>query len=772
VPIRRSWRLLPFICVLISIGSLQTTKAGPIPLPRAGPRFLSSAIVGRPATTERAVFWNEVQRLRSVIRGYDLETDAAFLALAREGTILDLAASGTRIAWVERDTATGRTGIFGYDLAAHSAFSIVSFAGDSVFSEIALDRDTLYYTDATLDHRGLFARDLTRGGERLVSSAGMRPVARDGALLWSESRPTSTPGRAIWALHVRTADGRHDDTVLDEREAGYLGLSGYDLSGDVVVWAFAASSGDPRVHVHHMSAGATAVLASRPAGPPFVRSSTVVWAEVDSAPSQAATWRVQAYDLHTHVQSFAVEASGAATGVWGIAGHDRIVLVVAGDTAQSTQELYLGDLRAPPARFVPRPTTAAVATGCDPAVPSTCGQVQSNRDILSDAGGPWRAKGVQFMLPQFGINAKTFRTENYTSAGADGSLDYWLDKAQGYLRANVLRIFVDLPYRRDDGTLAIPTDYATLFDFASRANVRSMRLALSLHNSADWAMTGDRADWIGGLLDYFAARGSLATIAYLSADNEINNHCGRAGRDCFDSDGEYDAQSYIDGAIEWAALFRAVVKNRAPQMQLTVGVSTEMADVDATRGAFNFFRADSAGRTLASQVDFLAPHNYSGGAAGIVDDLRYVGYSGPVVLEEFGYPTDPYPRSATWTEGHPGCRVDPNQAACVLTAPFFVEENIRALRTKSYAGAVAWMIADMREKDTSSACEDPQKPFDLWTGLFAIDGTYCEGGTYSRALGQPKATAVRICAYYTDELALCEPGVQPRRKTYLPFIGS
>jgi hypothetical protein len=389
---------------------------------------------------------------------------------------------------------------------------------------------------------------------------------------------------------------------------------------------------------------------------------------------------------------------------------------------------------------------------------------------LRDASGPWHAKGVQFILPQFGINAKTFRTENYAAARADGSLDFWLNKAQAYLRANVLRIFVDLPYRRADGTLATPTDYATLFDFAARANARGMRLAISLHNSADWTMTGDRSRWIAGLLDYFGARGGLPMIAYLSADNEINNHCGRGGVDCFDSDGQHNAQAYIDGAIQWVAQVRAVVKLHAPSMVLTVGVSTEMVDVDGARGAFNFFRADSGGRALASQVDFLAPHNYGGGAVGILDDLRYVGYGGPVVLEEFGYPSDPHPRSRYWTEGPPVCRVEPEQPACALTAPYFVEENIRALRLKSYAGGVAWMIADMREKDTESACDDPGKPFDLWTGLFAIGGTYCDGGTYSRGWGQPKATAVRVCAYYAGDLALCEPGVRPKRRLFFPFV--
>jgi len=770
--VHQSWILLVlFIYPLITAGLPYATIASPIAPPHNGPQLLSRALVGRPVATERAVFWNEVQDGSTVIRGYDIRADMPFLTLVRSGAILDLAAGGMRLAWVERDAASGKTSIFGYDMAVHSAFPIVSFAGHPEFSEIALDGDTLYYTDVALGHQGLFARSLTDGGERLVSPAGRHPLARDGILLWSESRPASTWGRAIWSLHLRTAGGRHGDTVLDEREASYLGLSGYDVSGDLVVWAFAASSGDSRLRVHRLSSGATAVLASQPAGAPFVRGDTVAWAESEAGPGRATAWRVQAYDLSAHTPSFAAKAS-APTSVWGIAGGDRIVLAVARDPAQSAHELYLGELRAPPARFAPLlAPAAAVPAGCDPAAPSTCGQVQSNATMLYDRGGPWRAQGVQFILPQFGINAKTFRTENYAAARADGSLDYWLEKAQGYLRANLLRIFVDLPYRRENGALVVPTDYATLFDFASRANARGMRVAISLHNSADWTLTGDQADWIGGLLDYFAARGGLPALAYLSADNEINNHCSRGGRDCFDSDSEYNARSYIDGAIEWVAQFRAAVKSHAPQVLVTVGISTEMVDLDATRGAFNFFRADSAGRTLASQMDFLAPHNYSGGAAGVVADLRYAGYTGPVLLEEFGYPSDPYPRSSTWTEGQPGCRIDPDLPACALTAPFFVEQNLRALRTASYAGGVAWMIADMREKDASSACSDPRKPFDLWTGLFAIGGTYCEGGTYSRAWGQPKATAVRVCAYYTGELAPCEPSARPKRATYLPLVG-
>jgi hypothetical protein len=381
-------------------------------------------------------------------------------------------------------------------------------------------------------------------------------------------------------------------------------------------------------------------------------------------------------------------------------------------------------------------------------------------------------RGVQFFLPQYGINGKTLRDDNYAAARADGSLTYWLERAQGYLHANMLRVFVDLPSTIGGSTTVItPTSYSTLHDFATAANARGMRIGLVLHNSADWRMTEPRERWITGLLDYFAARGSLPLLAYLSADNEINNHCANLGIDCFDAGPGFDAQSYIDGAVGWVAQFRSVVKNRAPQLLVTAGISSEMIDADLTRAAFDFFRPDSQGRNLAGQVDFLAPHNYSGGAGAIINDLRMgASYRGAVVLEEFGFPTDPRPRDPSWTEGPVLCAASPLLAQCATTAPFFVETNLRAQRLGGYAGGSAWMLADMREKDTATACGDPEKSFALWTGLFAIGGTYCEGGTTSRSPGQPKATAMRVCIAYAGSFSACTAGTPFAVRGYLPSI--
>jgi hypothetical protein len=406
------------------------------------------------------------------------------------------------------------------------------------------------------------------------------------------------------------------------------------------------------------------------------------------------------------------------------------------------------------------------AQACGP----LCGQVRVSGASLADDGGVWPVRGVQLFLPQFGINGKTLWDFNYAAAIDDGSLDLWLDRA-AWLRANTLRVFVDMPELRSDGSVRTPTSYEAVYDLAQRAAARGMRLGVVPHNSADWRMTAERAAWIDGLLAFFSARGALPLIAYMSADNEINNHCSNSGADCFDATGQHQAQAYLDGAVGWVAAFRGIVKARAPQMLVTVGISTEMADADGTRAPFNFFRRSSGGARLADLVDFLSPHNYSGGAAAVIADLRIgAGYRGAVVLEEYGFPTDPAPRNPLWSEGPYVCRLHPLADACRNTAPYFVALSLASVSRDGYAGAVAWMIADIAEKNVSNACTRSDVPFDLWTGLFAIGGAYCDGGTTSRTSGQPKATALLICAAYGGSLLTCDDPARRLYHTALPRV--
>ncbi len=208
--------------------------------------------------------------------------------------------------------------------------------------------------------------------------------------------------------------------------------------------------------------------------------------------------------------------------------------------------------------------------------PLSCGQVHARGYKLYDDAGHWPVNGVQFFLPQYGINTWTFYDHNYAAATAD--IDRWLDVARDGLAAQTLRIFVELP---SNGTT--PTSHATLYDFARRANTRGMRLGVVIQNSSDFRMTSERRQWLSGLLDYFAARQATQLLAYISAANEINNWCDR--RDCFDGN-----PGYLNGAIEWVAHVVSVVKPRG--ILTTVGMATEVADTDGRPAWHNFHRPD------------------------------------------------------------------------------------------------------------------------------------------------------------------------------------
>lgn len=360
--------------------------------------------------------------------------------------------------------------------------------------------------------------------------------------------------------------------------------------------------------------------------------------------------------------------------------------------------------------------------------PSTCGQVYKNGRYLYDQNGRWKVNGVMFILPQFGINGTNFWDGNYQSVVKDGSLEYWLGLAQNYLLAKTVRIFVDLPSGSNT-----PTSYATLYDFAQRANAHGMRVGFVLHNSGDFNMTPERRNWISGFINYFTQKNAKSLIAYVSADNEINNHYNG-------SDG-YTNSGYLNGANNWVAQFASLFKGSG--ILVTVGISTEVRNTDSLLAINDFFKSDSSGRTLASLVDFISPHNYVGGGYGVIEQIRNKQYSGPVVLEEYGYSTDPKsPNHPDFTEGDPSCRNDPLQTICKNTAPYYVEVNAKSIRERDYAGGIAWMLADSNRKDCSS-------PGDFFTGLFAAGkpSDYC-GGTYSKNPAQDKATAFRVRTHH------------------------
>ncbi|KAB8140997.1 hypothetical protein F8S13_20965 [Chloroflexia bacterium SDU3-3] len=693
-------------------------------------RILTSQLVGHPAVTDAGIFFLERRGDQYAAARYRAGAGSQTLALS-PAPLESLAADAATAVWAEANGEQRR--LVGYDIASGRTWQVATLAGRA---DLAVDGDTLYIADAD----GLRARSLADGGEVLVSASGRRPVAAGGALLWSEEQPGDPGQRSVWRLVLR-AVGR--DAELARGAAGYGGFVSYALVGGGALWAF-APGGPQGVFRYALASGATERLA-------------------EAQPDSLALWGGAAAWVRAEGDGWLIERGGVAAALpvrLAVEGGYGGELLASWEEA-GAHTLALGDEAALGARAA---TRAAPSAACASADPRACGQVRASGGALADGVGPWAMRGVQFFLPAYGINDKTFYDGNYAAAVADGSLDFWLDRAQSGLRANALRIFISLPYRSDGATVT-PTSHQTLYDFAQRAASRGMRLGISIHNSADWAMTPERAAWLAGLLDYFAARSALPLIAYLNSDNEINNHCGD-GRDCFDNFSGHEARPYIDGAVGWTAQVAAIARARG--VLVVAGISSEVQDFDGTRAAFDYFRPASDGRSLAALVDALAPHNYSGGAAGVIDDLRYNGYQGPVLLEEYGFPTDPQPQDPAWTEGPPSCRLAPLAAGCQGTAPYFVEVNLQAMRTRSYSGGAAWMLADMDERNSGSACA--KKPFALWTGLFTTSGTYC-AGTATRGLGTPKATGVRVCLFYGGELFACDTTLELRTRMYLPIVG-
>ena len=738
--------LRPFV-VLLVLSSLVVPQALGLVSHQgmqSGARSLASMLIGRPVAGGHYLFWRQrdAGNQNLAIHGHDVETHATFVITTKPGDVHALASDGTTLAWVEHPPARAAR-IQGYDLRTHREFTILAGADQSSFGGIALDQGVLYYQDATPGHRGIYARTLRTGQEQQISPDGRNPVAADGILLWNEEEYQGKYVPSEWSLHMRRLDGAPTETTLARGQGPF---SAYNVSGDRIVWAFFPPEADRRVHLYSISSGASTAISTDPALYPFISGNNVVWtAEPSGEPGQPIRWSVQNYRLDTGSLAPIIEESAAPVATWAILGETAVAFTLESDPARGMRELYMSGLEQRGLRL-PGPPAVKEASALDDVSlavlntctqPRDCGQVYKDGYYLSDSAGRWTVNGVQFFLPQFGINSGTFYDGYY--AGSTDDIDRWLDTARNYLLVKTLRIFVELP---SNGST--PTSYATIYDFALRANARGMRLGVVLHNSSDFRMTQERRNWIDGFITYFSEQGAKSLIAYVSAGNEINNWCG--GRDCYDNN-----PSYVDAATDWVAQFTTIFSSRNSGILTTVGMSTELADSDGQPAWYNFHKSDRKGRTLAGTVDFIAPHNYGGGGYGIINDLRYtLGYQGPIVLEEYGYPTDPITRNPMFTEGGPVCREDPWNALCTNTAPYFVEFNTRSIRETTYAGGAAWMLADVENK----RCD--MDPGDLWTGLFAAGSGYC-GGTYSAIPGQDKATAFRVrmhhAAYGTDKPA-------------------
>ena len=770
-------------------------------------------------------------RAGSSIYGYNLQTQSEFLVTTSVDDKRSLATDGSILAWVEEYAPTlsapPTSVIKTYNIVTGAISTLVT-APNAELSGVALDQGVLYYVDNTPGYTGLYARYLSgpmQGNEMLVTTSANdnRIVVSQGRILWTDQQSTYSEGTLrpdggdegtslfktyrvmTTTLHLSTLDGSISDRIVASEQGC---LTGYDRGLLRGVYSFSCGALDERAHEYNVSTSTSTALSTAAATYPLVSGNTVVWTKVPTGEvGETKAWSVLKYDIATAATMDTVGASSAETRAEVIVDSNTLALSVAEDASREGVSLYLTSLIIPPAgqgvtTFQDQTPAPSISSSCDRSRPSSCGQVRRYGAFFIDDGGYWPMNGVQFILPQAGsgLSDQTFFATTYINAVNDGthcahnqyipnppnpnirpcSLEYWLYQAQTNLLAKTLRIIVDAENAN--------TCFWCIQDFAERANVRGMRLGVVVRNSTAQIGPTNRA-FLDSFFSYFTtASGHANKIAYMSIDNEINNHLGTGfcprqvtvngqvieikdaqGRyiDCYDryvrpaNQGGDPYRTYINKAAMWARDFNRKWRAAGSTILRTVGLSTEMGDwdyIDVMNDFFRWPRLDDPNIPqdqrwglvrLVDNVDFLSPHRYNGDVLPLQDRARLtLHYYDPLMLEEFGWPTDPYNGGAnsSFKDGDQNlCRYDPlgNSLYCRFTAPYIVELSTRRVRASGplgFAGMSSWMMADIDGANCSSAS-------DVFTGLFTAGATYC-GGTHNPYPAYAKNSAFRVRTHH------------------------
>ena len=360
------------------------------------------------------------------------------------------------------------------------------------------------------------------------------------------------------------------------------------------MYAYGCGALDTRAYRYSISTGASTPISGDNASNPVVKGNTILWTTgPKGAIGETNVWSVQKYDTASGAVADNVEASPVELRTEAVVSGSEVALNVVEDASKDGYALYLNKMSSPAAG----PDTATfedhtpadpldVTTSCDRTIHLPAGRCAATRPVASSAmtSTPtqqpytwWPMDGVQFELPTAGagLSGQTFTSNIYNAALQDNphctagqpmpdayscSMEYWLWQAQSYLLAKTLRIIVT----PETGNACL----SCVEDFANRANARGMRVGVVLRNSTAH-MTTAISTWLNNFFTYFT--GTQANkIAYVSLDNEVNNHAGTTTCphatdaqsreiDCFD---RYSmtgppwyythGRQYINEAAQWA----------------------------------------------------------------------------------------------------------------------------------------------------------------------------------------------------------------------------
>ncbi|HMA36320.1 MAG TPA: hypothetical protein VKY74_17820 [Chloroflexia bacterium] len=250
------------------------------------------------------------------------------------------ASDGRQVVWVEL-APNGAQGVQSYDLTTHSEATILSPASTYRLAGLALDGGVLYYQDNASFHHGIYAHNLSTNLESVISTAGQKPVAAGGVLLWSEEQP-GNPSGTTTSLHVIKTDGSRGNTVLATQAAA---LSNYAVAGDNVVWAYHAAVGDNKVHLYNLNSGTGQTLSTGLGLHPVIGGHVIAWSE--PAPAGIQGWQMQIDHLDSGTVAPFQQPILQLTQVWGLIGEQALAFTVDYDNAPE-RDLYVIGLNSGP----------------------------------------------------------------------------------------------------------------------------------------------------------------------------------------------------------------------------------------------------------------------------------------------------------------------------------------------------------------------------------------------------------------------------------------
>ncbi len=188
------------------------------------------------------------------------------------------------------------TNLLRYDIRAEVITPVKHLEG-GVISKPAVDGDIIYF----ILNNSIYATDLDGRNERVVVSTTNRIVdfkVKDGLLLWNEANSYDQDPFTEYSLHVISPATESKDTLIARRNG--FNFANYKVDGDYATWSLTGKLGEATLQglfLHRISTGETKQLVSNNTSGYDLSGDYVVWSGSD--PTQQIAKGIYLYQIST-----------------------------------------------------------------------------------------------------------------------------------------------------------------------------------------------------------------------------------------------------------------------------------------------------------------------------------------------------------------------------------------------------------------------------------------------------------------------------------------